>query len=76
LRKLWHDMFTEDDGKSYCFAKVMSGVAFVGFHVYVVWEVLHGRTYGITDYASASMQVLLGCGGLIAGKQATQKPSV
>jgi hypothetical protein len=66
-------IFSEDDNQSLCIAKVFSGLTYLGFHMYVIWMVLHGTVPTLSEYANSSLQVLAGCGILIATKQVTQK---
>jgi len=67
------EIFSEDDNKALCMAKVFSGITFVGFHFYVGYLMYTGHPPTLSEYANASLQVLAGSGIIIAGKQITQK---
>ena len=57
----------------YCIARVMSLIAFVSYIGYALFALVMRDHYDVTGYASGLMQVLFGCGGIIAGKQLTQR---
>jgi hypothetical protein len=74
IKKLFNDILTEDDGVSFCFAKVISLVVIVWFMVTLSYCIHFSHTVSPDTLGSSVMNVLLGIGGFIAGKQFTQKP--
>ena len=73
MLKFITDLFTEDDGKSWCLAKVTSFIAVVSFLGNTTYIIYSGHAPNLEQFGTGLMQVLIGCGALIAGKQATQK---
>ena len=73
MNKFFKDCLTEDDGESFCLAKCMSLYAFLAYHAFTCYLIWTGHQPSLTDYANGTMQVLGGCGALIAGKQWSQK---
>jgi predicted phage tail protein len=81
--KFFKDIFTEDDGVSYCFAKVFGAVILIAYlcnATLALWLVKEAGASGISTAATvfAAMgaglaEVLGGVAVLIAGKQITQK---
>jgi len=62
------DLYTEDDGIHYCLAKVTSTVVIIGFFA------LEFKSGTIPpDFGAQLMDVMIGCGALIFGKQISQK---
>lgn len=74
LKHVLKNLMTEDDGESYCIAKIMAAMAFVSFIGYAVYGLMHGH-FALQDFASGLMQVLAGSGAIILGKQVTQTPA-
>lgn len=66
--KFIKDLLTEDDGTSWCFARVMSLCGFVTFFTI---SIMSAHTISITDYANGFATLLAGAGAIIAAKQAT-----
>jgi hypothetical protein len=66
------DIFSEDNGEAVCVAKVLAVIAVLSFIGYGGFG-LYKDHFDIANFASGMMQVLLGSGGIIAGKQLTQK---
>jgi predicted phage tail protein len=77
MKKFFHDIFTEDDGVSYCFSKVFGAVILIAYlsnATLALW--LAKETGAATVFAAMGAglaEVLGGVAVLIAGKQITQK---
>ncbi|TDK63541.1 hypothetical protein [Sapientia aquatica] len=71
--KFLKNIFTEDDNETFCIAKFMAAVAFVSYLGYAGYGLYLSKNADITNFANGIMQVLVGCGGVIGAKQATQK---
>lgn len=71
--KFIRDLFTEDDGVSWCLAKVTSAVALVSYLGNATYAIYTGHAPDMGSFGSGLFQVLSGCGVLIAGKQITQR---
>ena len=66
--KAWlRNLFGSDNGDDVCIAKIMAVVAFFSFLAYAGVG-LHKGQFDQSAFASGIMQVLLGAGGVIAGK--------
>jgi hypothetical protein len=63
------------ENSPYCIARVMSIIAFVSFLAYAIFALVVKDKFDVSGFANGLMQVLLGCGGIIAGKNLTQKDS-
>ncbi len=61
------------ENSPYCIARVMSMVAFVSFLGYAIFALVARDHFDVSGFANGLMQVLVGCGGIIAGKNLTQK---
>ena len=72
MRQWIKDIFSEPDGQAVCVAKVMAVVAFLSFLVYAGYGLRHDH-FSITDFANGLLQVLLGSGGIIAGKNFSER---
>jgi hypothetical protein len=71
--KQWiKDAFTEDDGNAICVAKCLAVLAVFSFIGYAAVGLWHGH-FSLSEFGDGLMTVLLGSGGVIAGKQITQK---
>lgn len=73
MKKFLNDLFTEDDGTSWCFAKVTSFIAVVSFLGNTTYSIYSGHAPNLEQFGTGLMQVLIGCSAIIAGKQITQK---
>lgn len=65
-------VFTEDNGVSFCIAKVMAALAFVAYLAYATYGLFQGH-FALQEFANGLMMVLGGSAVIIAGKQITQK---
>ncbi len=65
-------MFTEDDGNAVCVAKVLAVLSVFAFIAYAGVGLWHDH-FALSDFGNGLMTVLIGSGGVIAGKQITQK---
>lgn len=74
MKKFFKDCFTEDDGISYCFAKVTSFFAIMCYLANTTYSIYAGHAPNLEQFGTGLMQVFFGCAALITGKQATQKP--
>lgn len=71
--KQWvKDIFSEDDGEAVCVAKVLAVISVISFIGYGLFGLMHDH-FALNEFANGMMQVLLGSGGVIAGKQFTQQ---
>lgn len=73
IKKWILDIFSEDDNETVCVAKVLAVLAFIAFLAYAGWGLFKGDHFVLNDFGNGLMTVLLGSGGVIAGKQITQK---
>jgi hypothetical protein len=73
MKKFITDLFTEDDGTSWCLAKVTSFIAVMSFLGNASYSIYAGYPPNLHDFGMGLMEVLTGCGVLIFGKQATQQ---
>lgn len=71
MKDFLKQLFTEDDNTTFCIAKVMAITAFVSFLGYAGYGVYVSKAGDLTNFASGLMQVLIGSGTIIAGKQLT-----
>lgn len=76
LSKFIHDCLTEDDGQSYCLAKVTAILAVISFWAFAGYGVSISHSVDLDKFSTGLMEVLGGAGALIAGKQATQKKDI
>jgi len=76
MKKILRDWFTEDDGTSYCIAKALAAIAVIFYLVNVTYSIYIGNAPDLKAFGDGLMQVMIGAGALIAGKQFTQKTSV
>ena len=73
MRKFFRDIFTEDDGTTYCAARfcVIAGVlAFIGA---AFLHLQHGNPINLNEFGQGFGTLLGGGGILIGGKAYTQK---
>lgn len=74
--KQWvKDIFSEDNGEAVCVAKVLAVLSVFAFIGYAIYGLIAKDHFALNEFASGLMNVLLGGGGVIAGKQFTQKSS-
>lgn len=66
------DIFT-DDKEDVCIARTMAVLSFLAFLAYAIYGLMVKDHYALADFASGTMQVLLGSAGIIAGKNLTEK---
>ncbi len=73
--KQWiKDIFSEPDGQAVCVAKVLAVVAFFSYLGYAGFGLFH-QHFAISEFANGLLQVLLGSGGIIAGKNFSERDS-
>ncbi len=71
--KQWiKDIFSEPDGEAVCVAKVMAVIAFLSYLAYAGYGVFHDH-FAIQEFGNGLLQTLLGCAGVIAGKNFSEK---
>jgi hypothetical protein len=71
--KQWiSDVLKETGNNTVCIARVMAIIAFVSFLGYAVFGLVHEH-FALNDFGNGLMTVLLGSGGVLAGKNLTQK---
>lgn len=67
-----HDILSEPDGEAICVAKVLAVIGFLSFLGYAVWGLIHDH-FAIQEFANGLLQVLMGCAGVIMGKNFSEK---
>lgn len=72
IKKVIHDCLTEDDGVSYCPAKISSFIALFSYLGNTTYSIHTGHAPDLQSFGVGLAAVLSGCGALIAAKQATQ----
>ena len=72
--KFIKDVLTEDDGNSYCMARVSSLMGFLSYIGYTGYMLYHTIPVSLTDFATGYTTILAGAGAIIAAKASTQKP--
>jgi len=70
--KWLHEILSEPDGEAVCVAKVMAVIAFLSFLAYSGYGLFEGH-FAMQEFGNGILQVLLGCGGVIAGKNYSEK---
>ena len=73
MKKFLTDILTEDDGKSYCAARVCALAAVFGFLVVAFAHVGHGHPVDFSQLGVGCGAVLTGSGAMIGLKAKTQK---
>jgi len=71
--KLFKDILTEDDGETYCAARLCSIACIFGFLAIAIIHVLHGKDIDFSQLGIGFGTVLGGGGVMIGAKAATQK---
>jgi hypothetical protein len=66
-------VFNEDNGEAICVAKILAVMAVFSFIGYAVYGLIHGDHFALDSFGNGLMTVLLGSGGVIAGKNITTK---
>jgi len=69
LKTVFHDAFTENDGKSYCIAKITAFLAVVSYLGNISYVIYLSHTIDPSAFGTGLGVVLGGAGVLIAGKQ-------
>ena len=69
LKKVFHDMFTENDGKSFCIAKITAFIAVISYIGNISYVIYLSHTIDPSAFGTGLGIVLGGAGVLIAGKQ-------
>ncbi len=67
------DVLTENDGETYCTARVAVAIVLTFFLGLSVYSVYRTGTFSMTDFGTGSMGILTGGAALIAGKQFSGK---
>jgi hypothetical protein len=73
IRDFLLNVFNEDNGGAICVAKILAVLAVLSFIAYAVYGLIHGDHFALNDFGNGLMTVLLGSGGVIAGKNITTK---
>ena len=71
--KFIRDILTENDGQSFCVARVGLMIALSAFILFSGYEVFNSKTFKMVDFGNAIMQILIGGGTLIGAKQYSGK---
>lgn len=74
IKKFIRDLLTEDDGVTWCAARVMSFMGIITYLGHSSYMLYQAKTIVLTDFATGFATLLAGAGALIAAKAATQKP--
>jgi len=69
LKKIVNDLFTENDGTSWCMAKVSGFIALISYLCNITYTIYLSHTIDPSAFGSGLGMVLGGVGMLIAGKQ-------
>ena len=69
LKKVFHDAFTENDGTSYCIAKITAFIAVISYLGNITYVIHLSHNIDPSAFGTGLGVVLGGCGMLIAGKQ-------
>lgn len=72
MKELIKKLLCEDNGDQICIAKIMALAAFLSFLGYAAFGLYKGNV-DLEKFANGIMQVLLGAGGVIAGKNLSTK---
>lgn len=75
VKKVIQDSFTEDDGTSWCIAKITGFIAVISYLGNITYTIYLSHTIDPSSFGSGLGMVLSGVGVLIAGKQITGKGS-
>lgn len=73
MMKFIRDLFTEDDGVSWCYARVSSFIALVSYLTNATYSVYLGHTLDLSAFGTGLAAVLTGGAAIIGLKAATQK---
>jgi len=73
LSKILKDSFTEDNGESWCIAKITAFIAVISYLGNISYVIYLSHTIDASSFGSGLGIVLGGAGALIAGKQMNQK---
>jgi F0F1-type ATP synthase assembly protein I len=76
MKRLIVDLFTEDDNRTWCIARVSSFIALISFIALGAVHVLTNHMFQPSEYGMGMGTLLGGAGVLIGGKAATQKDNV
>ena len=71
--KFLKDLITEDDGESYCIARVLLLASFISFVGFSGYEVYNTKAFRMTDFGTGIMTILTGGAAVIGAKQITTK---
>lgn len=72
VKKVFKDIFTEDDGVSYCWAKVMGAGVIVAYMANETYAIHLSGKLDIKDFGIGLAAVVSSVAAMIAAKQATQ----
>jgi hypothetical protein len=72
VKEIVKKLLCEDNGDQLCIAKIMAVIAFISFLGYAAFGLIKGN-FALDGFANGVMQVLLGAGGVIAGKNISTK---
>ena len=75
MRKFWVDIFTEDDGKTYCAARLCAISCVVAFIVTTIIHVVNKNPVAFLELGGGFGALLGGAGAFVGAKAATQKDS-
>ena len=76
IKRFFIDLFTEDDNRTWCIARVSSFIALLSFVGLGITHVVVNHAFQPSEYGVGIGSLLGGAGVLIGGKAATQKDNV
>jgi hypothetical protein len=76
MKRFFLDLFTEDDNRTWCIARVSSFLAILSFIGLGIAHVITNHAFQPSEYGMGMGTLLGGAGVLIGGKAATQKDNV
>lgn len=75
MLKFIKDCLTEDDGESWCFAKVTTALTITSYLANTTYSIYLGHAPNLLEFGEGLAAVIGAGAALIAAKQATQVPS-
>lgn len=68
----WRDLFTERDGSTPCFVRVLTFIGVLGFVGLTAWAIVKGQTIGYTEWAVGFTTITAGGAGAARLKLETE----
>ena len=73
MRKLLNDIFTENDNKTFCLARIASTICLIVFLLGAIFDLYVSSTFDFGPFATGAATLLSGSGIMIGAKQMTSK---